>query len=176
MAVKVTWLSQGDVVQADNSWRVDGPVKGDLKKLWVNQKVRQVEDKSSPQELFEEDGGRRVYYPTEYFVDDTGPTVTEKVQLKVGNGYMKLADVLAQEGISVHGKSFVVVKTQPDHEDHPFNQLVTAQELTADNKIKPNGVAIVFNQSAEFIGSPYHVHQLKVVGRMEPTFAPFKPV
>lgn len=176
MAVKVTWLSQGDVVQADRSWRIDGPAAGDLRTLWVNQKTKQVEDKSMPRILTEEGGGRSVYYPVDHFIDEQGPVVSEGVQLKTPAGYMKLADILAQQGISVDGKSFLVVRTQPDNEKHPYKQKVTARELGADKKIVPDGVTIIFNQCSEFIPSPYHMHQLKVIGRMEPTFAPFKPV
>ncbi|MEZ0226122.1 MAG: hypothetical protein ACAH83_16320 [Alphaproteobacteria bacterium] len=174
--VKVTLVEAGDVIQADGSWCIDRVASDNHKRLTIRQSFKDVADPNAP--LIAIEGGYDGYYrPSEYVVDREGPAASDSGGLIIKGSVVSYADIVANEGISVKGKKFLVteVEKQDKIQGHcQGDRVVTAQELTDKNQIDPNGLTIQFTQRAEHSGYD-QLCDVNVVGRMKPTFGAFEP-
>lgn len=167
--IKPNLVTEGDVIKADASFCIAG-LSDDHKILTISQNFRNKAHRTKADP-----------YPEPQYVPTLRGPKTGNVQYGL-NG-PTLAQIVAEEGIKIRGKKFLVTRTDmegggydpQDRSGIPFpnGHHVIARELTPKNEIKPGGLMLEFYQTGSFC---YMVQQPKIVGRMEPTFSAFKPV
>jgi len=174
VAVKPTLVNVGDIIQSDDSWRINTLKFSDHKEVEVGQNFRSVADTSHPQSVVilvgSNFGQSETYYPSENFVDMNGPTASESSELRVGDRYVPISEIAAEEDINVRNKIFTVVAADRTTTYESGPRTVTARESEADGVIKPGGLKVHFLQTAQAEPEPPaeypYVHEVKVIGHL----------
>lgn len=158
-------LTTGDVFKADDSYVISGFVKNNHRVLSIGQNFNYASLK-----------------PGDGIPSMNGSFAANVRYASTGQ---TLSEILLSEGINVRGKKFLVVYTNTqgggysagDRSRTPYSDghHVTAIELTEKSEILKGGLTVEFYQSGS-IRDENKIANPKVVGRMEPTFMPFKPV
>lgn len=173
--IKVTLVEQGDVLEADGSWCIVRMPVDNHKLLYIHQSFKDVADPKAP--LVAIEGGYDGYYrPQEYVVDREGPAATENCSLKVNGVFVTLAEIAANEGISVKDKKFLVTEVEKQDKVQGHSQgdrIVTACELTDKFELVPGGLTVQFEQCAN--PGNQRLCEVNVIGRRKPIFGPFEP-
>jgi hypothetical protein len=168
--IKVTLLEEGDVVLADDSWRIEN-ISHDRREVMISQNIKDI---AGPESTMNVEG--EIQHLSMYAIDMDGPPVNEFGGLMVEgtvasvSGGVDTGDdsrvklpytyIAENEGISVRGKRFLVTSVEKldDKSGHCVgDRNIILMEMTDAGNIKRDGLVASFEQTGNFVRGSYRV-------------------